>query len=88
MMTSAKSNAMEREVAAETLAAAAKLGPRVTTIVTELVGVYVAESFGGRSPSRPEREGLDRLVKELRQLVGRARKRRDAPGRGAGLQKP
>ncbi len=60
---------------AEAVAAAATLGHRVTTIVTELVGVYVAESFGGRSPSNSEREGLDRLVKELRHLLGRGRKR-------------
>ncbi|HEX7550865.1 MAG TPA: DUF4129 domain-containing protein, partial [Candidatus Methylomirabilis sp.] len=63
----------------ETLVAAATLGPRVAAVVTELVGMYVAESFGDRRPSRPEREGLERLVKELRRLLGRGRTRRDSP---------
>jgi hypothetical protein len=48
----------------------------VARVVNEVVGLYVAESFGGRDPSRSEREGLDRLLKELRRLVGRPRPRK------------
>lgn len=60
----------------ETVAAAATVSPRAATVVNEVVGLYLAESFGGRDPSRSEREGLIHHLKELRLLVGRPRPRK------------
>jgi len=63
---------------AEMLAAAATLGPRVAAVLSEVVTLYVQESFGDRGPSGPERERLDRLVRELKRLLRKDPTREEA----------
>jgi hypothetical protein len=57
----------------ETVAAAATLGPEAAHVTSELVGMYLAESFGDHLPTTTEREVLDRLLKDLRRLLASTR---------------